>query len=191
MSSILEKTSVRHAALPITVAQYHRLSQQAIISEQTELLRGVIIEQMTKSPLHTYVVRLVVKWLESVVVGNCHVRKEEPLTLADSEPEPDVAVVRGAPKDYRADHPSGAELVVEVAVATLDLDRDKADVYAAANVPEYWIVAPEERAVEVFRDPSPSGYRTCFRHTEPETVLCPLRLPQATIRVASLFGETA
>jgi len=61
MSSILDKPSIRHAALPITVEQYHRLGEQAIISEQTELLRGVIIEQMTKSPLHTYVVQLLVR----------------------------------------------------------------------------------------------------------------------------------
>ena len=77
MASILDRLSVRHAALPITVDQYHRLSEQAIISEQTELLRGVIIEQMTKSPLHTYVVQLVVKWLAAVIGTNYHVRKED------------------------------------------------------------------------------------------------------------------
>jgi Uma2 family endonuclease len=187
MLSILEKPSIRHAALRITVAQYHRLSEQAIISESTELLRGVIIEQMTKSPLHTYVVRLLVKWLESLGDATCHVRKEEPLTLSDSEPEPDVAVVVGTPEEYRTHHPCAAELVIEVAVATLELDRAKADVYAAAGMPEYWIVVPEERAVEIFRDPSPEGYRTSFRHTDPDTLLRSSRLPQACIRLAHLF----
>jgi len=129
-----------------------------------------------------------VKRLESVVGANYHVRKEEPLTLADSEPEPDVAVVQGTPEDYRTEHPSTAELVIEVAIATLELDRDKADLYAAAGVPEYWIVIPEEQAVEVLRTPSPVGYRTSVRHTAPDTVLRSSRLPQATIRVASLFA---
>jgi Uma2 family endonuclease len=187
MSSILDKPSVRDAALPITVAQYHRLSEEAIISERTELLRGVIIEQMTKSPLHTYVVRRLVTWLESVIGTEQHVRKEEPLTLTDSEPEPDVAVVQGAPADFRNQHPSSADLVIEVAIATLELDRDKAEVYAAARVPEYWIVLPEERAVEVFRDPSGGGYRTKDRVSDADTVLCPELLPQADIRLASLF----
>ena len=67
MSSILDQPALRHAALPITVEQYHHLSEQAILSERTELLRGVIIEQMTKSPLQTYVVQFLVKWLESVI----------------------------------------------------------------------------------------------------------------------------
>jgi Uma2 family endonuclease len=82
-----------------------------------------------------------------------------------------------------------AGLVVEVAVATLERDHDKAEVYAAAGVPEYWIVVPEERAVEVFRDPAPGGYRTRIRHTEPDAVLCSVRYPQATIRLAKLFAE--
>ncbi|MFV2067826.1 MAG: Uma2 family endonuclease [Pirellulales bacterium] len=187
MTSILDKSSIRRAALPITVQQYHRLSELGIISEQTELLRGVIIEQMTKSPLHTYVVRLLVKWLESVIDVDSHVRKEEPLTLADSEPEPDVAVVCGTPADYRELHPATAELVIEVAITTPELDRDKADLYAAAGVGEYWIVFPEERAVEIFRDASPNGYRTSIRHTESNTLLCPSRLPQASLRMATLF----
>ena len=85
MSSILDKPSVRHAALPISVEQYHRLSAEAIISERTELLQGVIIEQMTKSPLHTYLVQLLVKWLETVVDANQYVRKEEPLSISMKE----------------------------------------------------------------------------------------------------------
>jgi Uma2 family endonuclease len=187
VSSILDRPSVRQAALPITVEQYHRLSEQAIICEQTELLRGVIIEQMTKSPLHTYIVQFLVKWLDSVVGETRYVRKEEPLTLTDSEPEPDVAVVLGAPENYRDQHPTTAQLVIEVAIATLELDREKADVYAAAGVPEYWIVVPEDRAVEVCRDPAQNGYQTTVRYTDAETILRPTQLPQASIRLASVF----
>jgi len=187
VSSILDRPSVRHAALPITVEQYHRLSEQAIICEQTELLRGVIIEQMTKSPLHTYIVQVLVKWLESVVGENRYVRKEEPLTLTDSEPEPDVAVVSGAPEVYRDQHPTTADLVIEVAISTLELDRDKADVYAAAGVPEYWVVVPEGRAIEINRDPSPNGYETTVRFADAETSLRPALVPQASIRLASVF----
>lgn len=187
VSSILDRPSVRHAALPITVEQYHRLSEQAIIREQTELLRGVIIEQMTKSPLHTYVVQILVKWLDSVVGENHYVRKVEPLTLTDSEPEPDVAVVPGTPEEYRDQHPTTADLVIEVAIATLELDRDKADVYAAAGVPEYWVVVPEDRAIEINRDPSPNGYLATERYTDAEAILRPGPLPQASIRLASVF----
>ena len=78
--------------------------------------------------------------------------------------------------------------MIEVAIATLDLDRDKAEVYAAAGIPEYWIVVPEEDAVEVHRDPSPTGYRTNLRFTDGETLLRPERLPQAAIRLADIFA---
>ncbi len=187
MAAILDKPSVRHAALPISVEQYHRLNRGGIISERTELLRGVIIERMTKSPLHTYVVQLLVTWLESCGEVDHYVRKEEPLTLADSEPEPDVAVVPGDPGKYRTQHPATADLVIEVAVATVGLDRDKADIYAHADVPEYWVVIPEERAVEVYRDPTHGSYGTCERWSDSETQLQPHRLPKAMIRLANLF----
>jgi Uma2 family endonuclease len=188
MSSILDKPSIRQVALPITVEQYHRLSQEGIVSEQTELLQGVIIERMTKSPRHTYLVQMLMKWLDSVVGPNNYVRKEEPLTLTDSEPEPDVAVVAGTPEDFRLAHPKRAELVIEVAIATAELDRDKADVYAAAGIPEYWIVLPDEQAVEIHRDPTSTGYQSGQRLTDAEAVLRPQSLPDATIRLSDLFG---
>jgi Uma2 family endonuclease len=67
------------------------------------------------------------------------------------------------------------------------LDRDKAELYAAAGVPEYWIVVPEERAVEVFCDPSPSGYRSSVRPAAPDALLRWTRLPEIAVRAASLF----
>lgn len=188
MTSILEKLSVRRVALPISVEQYHRLGQEGIIGQRTELLRGVIIERMTKSPLHTFVVQLIVRWLQESIEADQHLRKEEPLTFADSEPEPDIAVVSGKPDSYRVCHPATAELVIEVAIASVGLDRDKGDIYAAAGVPEYWVVIPEERAVEIYRDPTANGYAVCERLTDGESQLRPRRAPRATIRLASLFA---
>ncbi len=187
MAAILDRPSVRHAALPLSVEQYHRLNEEGILSERTELLRGVIIERMTKSPLHTYVVQPLVRWLESCVAANQYVRKEEPLTLADSELEPDIAIVSGDPGQYRTRHPAIADLVIEVAITTVELERDKADIYANAGVPEYWVVIPEERAVEVYENPGLDGYGACQRLTGSETHLCPNRLPQATLRLGDLF----
>lgn len=155
---ILDEPEIREAALPLTVEQYHRLSAEGIVPERTELLQGVIIEQMTKSPLHTFLVQRLARWIEPALPKEWFVRKEEPLTLADSEPEPDIAVVAGCPEDYRTAHPATAALVVEVAIATVGIDRAKAEVYAAAGVPEYWIVIPESRTVEILRRPGPTGY---------------------------------
>lgn len=158
IAGILDELEIREAALPLTVEQYHRLSAESIVPERTELLRGVIIEQMTKSPLHTFLVQRLARWIEPALPKEWFARKEEPLTFADSEPEPDIAVVAGRPEDYRTAHPATAALVVEVAIATVGIDRAKADVYAAAGVAEYWIVLPESRTVEILRHPGPAGY---------------------------------
>ncbi|MCA9267130.1 MAG: Uma2 family endonuclease, partial [Planctomycetales bacterium] len=92
MIQILEKQAVRSQAMPVSVAQYHRLCETGIVSQRTELLRGVILEKMTKSPLHVYLVRWLLNWLASGVPAEFDVRQEQPLTLVDSEPEPDLAV---------------------------------------------------------------------------------------------------
>ena len=69
-------------------------------------------------------------------------RTRAPITLdAESEPEPDIAVVPGGPRDYLAAHPSCPPLVLEVAEATLPLDRNhKSSLYARAQIPDYWLV---------------------------------------------------
>jgi Uma2 family endonuclease len=185
---LLEKPAIRELALPITVEQYHQLGMAGIISERTELLRGVILEKMTKSPLHVFLVQRIFEWLRGSLAAGFIVRKEEPLTLTDSEPEPDIAVVIGAADDYRAHHPASAELIVEVAIATLDLDREKANVYAAAGVPEYWIVIPAQQAVEIYSDPSPRGYQTQRTHRIGDGELRSLRLSQLAILPAAILS---
>jgi Uma2 family endonuclease len=77
------------------------------------------------------------------------VRREDPLTLKDSEPEPDIAVVRGSESEFFHAHPTTAELVIEVAVSSPVLDREAASLYAEAGVKEYWIVLGTTRQIEV------------------------------------------
>ena len=78
-------------------------------------------------------------------------RIEQPLTLEDSEPDSDLAIVRGSRDDYRAAHPTTALLVIEVAISTEEIDRAKTAIYAVAEVGEYWLVVPARRQVVVHR----------------------------------------
>lgn len=84
-----------------------------------------------------------------------HVRNQAPVTLSESEPEPDLTVVRGSRGDYRTRHPGAQDvaLVIEVPDTTLATDRLKARTYAAAGIAEYWIVNLADRCVEVHRNP--------------------------------------
>lgn len=188
-AAILDEPEVRGAALPLTVEQYHRLSAECIVPERTELLQGVVIEQMTKSPLHTFLVQRLTRWMESALPAGWLVRKEEPLTLADSEPEPDIAVVVGRPEDYRTAHPATAAFVVEVAIATLGIDRAKADIYAAAGIPEYWIVIPDSRTVEVFRRPGPTRYGERLAVSAADATLEPDGLTLSPLSIEQIFGS--
>ena len=88
------------------------------------------------------------------------------------QPEPDISVVKGKPDDWAKAHPSTAQLVVEVAVSREELAETKADIYAQAGIPEYWLVRPEERTVAVYRSPSPDGYLTKRDLSQNETLRC-------------------
>jgi Uma2 family endonuclease len=128
---------------------------------------------MTKSPLHAYLISLLYEFFSARLPDNYLVRKEDPLTLATSEPEPDIAIVKGALKGFRSTHPSMAELVIEIALSSLELDREKAVLYAAAGIPEYWIVIPEADCVEVYQDPAGGCYQTLKVYQKAETILTP------------------
>ena len=153
MTALLELAAVRQRAMRFSVEEYHRLGELPV-----ELLRGTVIEKIPKSPLHQFYVDRLRQILSSQISPEFVVRQEAPLTFADSELEPDVAVVVGPAERYISAHPSSAELVIEVAVSSLEIDRVKAAIYAEAGVREYWIVSPEEKRVEVLRDPGPQSY---------------------------------
>lgn len=183
MASLLEMPEVRDQLFPVPVDAYHLLTDDL----RTELLRGVIFKKLSKSPKHRAHGARVYRILAAQISSEFQILQEGPLTLADSEPEPDVVVVRGSEADFAEKHPSTAELVVEVAVTSLRLDRAKASIYAEASVKEYWIVRPESRQVEVCRQPSLSGYREILTVTAP-AVLRPIALPGVSVDLAELFA---
>src|SRR6266446_4049646 len=98
--SILEIPEVRQRVSPLSVEEYHRLSEFNENGRRTELIRGIVIEKMSKSPLHSSVAKLLYDKLVQILPDGFIVRREDPLTLPDSEPEPDIAVVRGRKEDF-------------------------------------------------------------------------------------------
>ena len=171
-ASLLELPEVRALVVPLSVSSYKTLTDLGVLPKRTELIRGFVLEKMSKSPLHyTLNERLCAAFRQGLPSGYV-VRPEGPLRLADSEPEPDLAVVRGELDDFLEHHPTTAELVVEVAVSSVALDRVNAALYAEAGVPEYWIVLGTEKAVEVYRQPQDGVYRQKRLYTLAETLVC-------------------
>ncbi len=143
-----------------TVEQYHEMIDAGILGEndRIELLEGGVLRMSPKGPRHVFVVQELSARLAPLLPADWHLRAQDPLTLADSEPEPDLAIVRGSRRDYAARHPSAGEvgLVIEVADASLELDRGvKQRIYAAAGVPGYWLVSLQAGNIEVFSQPQP------------------------------------
>src|ERR1043166_1643282 len=142
-----------------SVDQYHSMIRMGILTEDdpVELLEGWLIVKMSKSPKHRVATRLIRQALEHSVPSGWYVDSQEPLTTADSEPEPDVMVVRGETRQYLDHHPSPQDiaLVVEVADSSLQRDRTlKKRLYASAGIAVYWIVNLLLGQIEVYTDPS-------------------------------------
>ena len=114
--------------------------------------------------------RLLLASLTLALADRAIVRVQSPLALGDrSQPEPDIAVVKTA--DYSAEHPAAALVVIEVATSSLRQDRRvKTPLYAAANIPEFWLVDVKARRIEVHRDPRGDGYHTIPTHAESEII---------------------
>ena len=159
MSAILDLPEIRARVHRWTVAEYEMLEDKPAFLH-SELIRGIIVEKMPKSSLHENLTDSVAEYLRRTVRGGLWVRQEASLQLADSMPEPDVAVVVGTRKDYAERKPATAELVIEVAVTSIAPDRENASLYAEASVAEYWIILAEAGQVEVYRLPDNGVYRT-------------------------------
>jgi Uma2 family endonuclease len=124
--------------------------------DPVELLEGWIIHKMPKNPPHRAATKLTRNALEEILPSGWYVDAQEPITLEDSEPEPDVVIVRGNTRDYLDRHPGSQDLalVVEIADSTLERDRtSKKRMYARAGIPVYWIVHLCERKLEVYTEP--------------------------------------
>jgi Uma2 family endonuclease len=186
MSAILEIPEVRQRLSPLSVEEYHRLGEYNENSRRTELIRGFVIEKMSKSPLHSMIGSRLHRLLLAQLPEGYSLWKEEPLTFIDSEPEPDVSVVKGDEFDFAEAHPSTAELVVEVAVSSPTLDRELASMYAEAAVKEYWIVLGKERKIEVYLDPNHGQYQQKRIVGADETLQC-ASVPALRIQIADLF----
>lgn len=170
--------------------EYYRMAETGILrpDDRVELIDGAVLTKAPQASAHATAVLLAAGALRGVFGQGFDARPQLPLALDDaSEPEPDLTVVPGAPRDYRESHPSTALLVVEVAETSLAFDRGvKKALYARAGIPEYWIVDLAARAVEVYRSPRGVDYRD-HRTLDERDSIAPLAPAGAGVAVADLL----
>ncbi len=184
-----------------TLDEYHCAAEVGIFrpDERLELIEGEVTEKMRpQGEPHVIGVVLTADALQNAFPVGCYIRQEKPLVLNDrTEPEPDVVVVRGTPRQLpRRPTVADAVLVVEVSDSTLAFDQnEKAAAYARSGVADYWIVNIPALRLEVRRDPGPLeanhyGYRA-LQILLADGQASPLAAPEAIIRVADLLPITA
>ncbi len=147
-----------------SIDEYHRLINLGVFTEtdRLELIKGQLVEMSPKGTAHSVTCSILYRELAILLDGVAALRCQDPISLTDSEPEPDITIVRGKEADYFSHHPYPVDinLVIEVSDSTLVFDRTiKLSLYAEANLTNYWIVNSIDRQVECYSQPyqKPNG----------------------------------
>jgi Uma2 family endonuclease len=173
-----------------TREEYYQLAEKGFFppGKRVELIDGVIYEMSPQKSPHATGILLVTEALRATFPQGHQIRVQLPLALDDhSEPEPDLAVVVGGPRDYLEDHPETAVLIVEISHSSSFHDRErKRSRYARSAIPEYWIIDVAGKQLEVYRNPGEGSYQTRLILKAGDTI-APLASPEAAIAVADLL----
>jgi Uma2 family endonuclease len=183
--------TVRRAPHRFTVTEYDRMIDVGILKEDTrvELIRGEIVAKMPIGDAHIACVDRLNRLFVRAVSDDVTVSIQNPVRLADSEPEPDLVLKRTGDGAYGKPGPEDILLLIEVAESSLEDDREvKAPLYAENGIAEYWIVNLADRCLEVCRAPRANGSYSDVRTLRPGDRAEVAALPGVGFDVASLFG---
>ncbi|MBA4191723.1 MAG: Uma2 family endonuclease [Planctomycetaceae bacterium] len=181
-----------------TREQYYQLGELGFFDgHRVEFIYGEIVDMSPVNWPHAFTTNLASRVLTQALPTSFWICVQQPFSVPGippgAEPQPDVACIAG-PLQSSTGHPKTAALLVEVSDSTFFYDiTTKAELYASANVPEYWVVDINGRQLHVFREPQPlpaglgsNAYRTHTVLNDADTV-SPLAVPATTIRVADLL----
>lgn len=179
-----------------TREQFYQMGEAGLFQgQQVELIEGEILLMPAMGPLHRGMVTIIGDLLRTLFGDGYFVSSQGPFEAGrQSDPEPDIAIIRGNPRDYLLVHPSSSALIVEVSHTTLSHDRNlKSSLYAWSGVSDYWIVNLKSRQVEVHRQPIEEagqpfgfGYAEIVTYRTGESIRL-LEKPDISIPVVSLL----
>lgn len=172
-----------------SVDEYHHMIEAGILRDRhVELLGGEIVEMSPETPIHYTTAKRGTKYLEELLSGMADVRFNGPITLTDSEPEPDIAIVRLPESLYDRRHPGPEDIfwLVEIARSSLKKDLEvKLELYATAGIQEYWILDLASKRVVVLRNPEGNKYLEKLEITE--GTIAPLAFSSMEVSVKRLL----
>lgn len=172
-----------------SVDEYHHMIEAGILRDRhVELLGGEIVEMSPETPIHYTTAKRGTRYLEDLLSGMADVRFNGPITLTDSEPEPDIAIVRLPESLYGNRHPGPEDILwlVEIAKSSLKKDLEtKLEIYAVAGIQEYWVLDLSSKRVVVLRDPRGNKYLEKLEVTD--GTITPLAFPNVKVSVKKLL----
>lgn len=178
-----------------TVEEYEVLVRQGRISEndRCELIHGVITDKIGIGDLHSACVKQLNRIFGSTAANRYVVSIQDPIRFAESEPEPDCALVKYRADCYRLGKPrtENVLLIVEVADSSLDYDREvKRPLYAMAGIAEFWIANVLDDCIEIYRQPQASGVYAEPRIARRGEQIALVALPDVVVQVDEILGPT-
>lgn len=173
-----------------SIDDYHQMIEAGILrNRRVELLVGEIVEMSPETPIHYSTAKRGVRYLEQLLTGRADVRFNGPITLLDSEPEPDIAIVRLPESLYNNRHPRPEDIfwLIEIANTSLKTDVDlKTSIYATAAIQEYWVLDLAARQLIVLQSPQNGQYVTQQVINAGE--ITPLAFPDIRVSVGKLIA---
>ncbi len=177
-----------------TRSEYHGMAELGFFEGQhVELIEGEIVMMSPQKPRHSMHSKRIADILTKAFGPGYFALNHSPIELpGGSEPEPDVAIIKGREEDFLDINPTMAELVVEVSLSTYAYHRGrKASIYARGGVRDYWIVNLLKNQLEVFRDPRKMSAKvfaySSIRILLPDSTVSPLAMPKSKVAVNDLF----
>lgn len=171
---------------------YHRMIDTGVIepNSRVELIDGEIFMMLPLGPPQGSLIARLTKFFMRRLPEDLDCRVQLPIVADDhSEPEPDIAIVRGRDDDYKHAHPiaSDVALLIEVAHSSLEFDLGrKVRLYASSGIAEYWVVDVEDKSIHVHRSPTGNRYADITVFSAGENI-APLAAPSCQLDVDWLF----
>ncbi len=169
---------------------YHQMIESGLLDDRSlELINGEIIQMSPEGIAHSFYCRGTAKYLRMILGDRAEISEAHPIMIPnDSEPEPDIAILRTPDTLYQSRHPLPADVfwLIEIANTTLAKDLGvKKDLYAQAGIPEYWVMNLQTSELVIFRDLIVAEYRSEVRLSN--GTISPLSFPDIFVDVSRLF----
>ena len=172
-----------------SVEDYHQMIETGLLEgKPVELLEGEIINMSPEGIPHSYTNHSVTEYLRKLLSKLAVVREAHPITLDNSEPEPDIAVVRLPETIYAQHHPYAQDIYWLIEIANKSLDKDlyeKNSTYARNSIPEYWVIDLVNKKLWVMTNPQDNNYRDIKEITT--GVIKPVAFPDIEIELEKLL----